>query len=152
VSDRPGRQPRWDPDERGIGVGDARSQLELLDALRGVADRAGWVAEAPESHLLPALLAHLHAGAPWLIEATATTPDGTFEVALRWTGPPDPDRRTIRAAAYGLLGAVAEGATVIHEHRGPDGLVFDVMTGVLPGETAFATHGHTIRLRVAEAP
>lgn len=143
------RQPaRWDPDERGIGVGDARAHLGVLDALRRAAVQPGWVAEEPESHLLPHLVRHAAEDSPWVIASTATEADGTFVVDARWAGPADADRRTIRAAAFGLIGAVAETSTGIHERRGPDGVTFDVVTGVLPGETEFATHGHTVRLRI----
>jgi hypothetical protein len=40
---------------------------------------------------------------------------------------------------------------VVHELRGPDDeAVFDVMTGLLPADTAFATHGRTLRLRIRD--
>ena len=69
----------------------------------------------------------------------------------RWVGPPDPDRSTLRAAAFALIGVVAEVSTVVHEPRGPDDeAVFDVMTGLLPADTGFATHGHTLRLRIRD--
>ena len=54
----------------------------------------------------------------------------------------------MRAAAFGLIGAIAEGATMIHERRDGDGLDFDVVTGMLPDDTVFAPHGHTLRLRL----
>ena len=47
------RPPRWDPDERGIGVGDARAHRDVIDALRRAAVEPGWVAEDPEKHLGP---------------------------------------------------------------------------------------------------
>jgi hypothetical protein len=148
VSD-PGRPPRWDQDDRRIGVGDARGHLDDLDALRHAAEQAGWVAEMPEAHFLPHLVRHATEGSCWVIDSTETKPDGTFEVDARWIGPPDADRRTVRTAAHGLIGAVAEATTAIHEGRGPDGPVFDVVTGTLPGQTEFASHGHTLRLRVS---
>ena len=44
---------------------------------------------------------------------------------------------------------VAETSSLIHETRGPDGEArFEVVTGLLPGDTRFATHGHTLLLRV----
>ncbi len=147
MTDTVGRPPRWDPDGRGIGVGDARSHLGTLDALRHAADEAGWVAEEPETHLLPHLLRYAAAGSPWVIETSAAAPDGTFEIDARWTGPNDADRRTVRAAAYGLIGAIAEATTCIHERRDAEDIAFDVVTGALPGETDFASHGHTLRLR-----
>lgn len=152
MSEARGRSPRWDPDDRGIGVGDAGRHLAWLDALRAAADEDGWVAEEPQVHLLPHLLRRIADGAPWAIESSATEPDGTLVLDLRWTGPAGTDRRTVRAAAYGLIGVVAEGATAIHERREADVVTFEIVTGVLPGETAFASHGHTLRLRISAPP
>jgi hypothetical protein len=156
VTEAAGLPPRWDPDDRGIGVGDARSHLATLDALRDVAGRDAWVAESPEAHLLPRLAERASGISPFRIEATRTEPDGTFEVDARWVGPREPEQWQVRAAAIAIIGVVAEATTVVHETRGPAGdPVFDVVTGLLPGETAFATHGHTLRLRVlgsARAP
>jgi hypothetical protein len=75
-------------------------------------------------------------------------PGGTFEVDARWSGPSDADRGTRRVAAFALIGSIAEGATMIHERRDAERLVFDVVTGSLPGDTSFASHGHTLRLRL----
>jgi hypothetical protein len=140
--------PRWDPDERGIGVGDAHAHLDRLDALRLAADQEGWVAEEPEAHLLPHIARHVGAGAPWALQAAGTEPDGTFVVDLRWTGPAEADRRTIRIAAYALIGVIAEGITAIGESAEPSGPTFEVVTGMLADQTEFASHGHTLRLRV----
>ena len=149
MSDQPGRPPRWDPDPRGIGVADARAHLGLLDALRQVADEDGWVAEDPEAHLLPHLRTQAGDGGRWTLVGAETVPDGTLEVDLRWAGPADAGRMAIRTAAWALIGAIAEGATVVHEERGVDGVTtFAVVTGALPGETRFAPHGHTLRLRL----
>jgi hypothetical protein len=145
----PVRRPRWDPDDRGIGVADARGHLPVLDALRAAAAEDGWVAEAPEDHLLPHIVAAAGEGSPLDVIATRTTPDGTFELDARWIGEAAPGRATLRAAAFALIGSVAEVSTVVHEARGPDDeAIFEVMTGQLPDDTAFATHGHTLRLRL----
>ena len=145
------RAARWDPDERGVGVADARGHLATLDALRDVAARDGWVAEDPETHLLPRLLeaAAPTEGSSLAIEATRTVGDGTFEIDARWVGVPEAERWQVRAAAIALISVVAESASLIHERRDPDGVVsYDVVTGSLPDDTVFATHGHTLRLRV----
>jgi len=145
----PTRRPRWDPDERGIGVADAREHLATLDALRAAADEDGWVAEEPEKHLLPHLVEFARTGPDLGIESATAAADGSYEIVTRWVGPPDPDRRTVRAAAFSLIGVVAEVSTAVHETRGPDDeAVFEVITGLLPGDTGFASHGHTVRLRV----
>jgi hypothetical protein len=49
------RKPRWDNDERAVGVGAASAFSPALDTLRTLIDEAGWVAEEPEVHLLPHL-------------------------------------------------------------------------------------------------
>jgi hypothetical protein len=148
------RLPRWDPDPRGIGVGDATSHLATIDALREAAAQPGWVAEEPEAHLLPHLRdAVAAAGASLAIDAARTDPDGTFVIDLHWVGAAAADRGTIRVAALALIAAVSETVTLIHEpQEASDVVVFEVVTGVLPGTSTFATHGHTLRLRVAGAP
>ena len=44
--------------------------------------------------------------------------------------------------------AVAEGATFVRETRIDGDIVLDVVTGVMPGDNAFATHGHLARVRI----
>lgn len=141
------RPPRWDPDERGIGVGDGRAHLDVIDALRRAAAEPGWVAEDPEAHLGP----HLQAAAgPLAIDSAAATPDATYDLRLRWTGPGDPDLGPVRAAVFSMIESVAESTTLVHERREPDELIFEVVTGTLAGEGPFASHGHTLRLRIRD--
>ncbi len=73
---------------------------------------------------------------------------------LSWTGSAGADRRTIRIAAYGLIGAIAEGITAIAEVSRPasDGLAFEVVTGMPADQTEFAPHGHTLRLTLDGPP
>ena len=52
-------RPRWDPDDRGVGVGDARAHIATVDALREVADRDGWVARR-----FPELVRHVISAGP----------------------------------------------------------------------------------------
>ena len=154
------RRRRWDPDPRGIGVGEATAHLATLDALREVAAQPGWVAEDPEAHLLPRLRhAAEAAGAALAIDVITTDPDGTFVVDVHWvgTGGAEPrwygdtgaDARAVRVASLALIASVAETTTVIRERHEADQSVYEVMTGALPGDSPFATHGHTLRLRVA---
>ena len=84
------RPPRWDPDQRGVGAGDASAHVAPLDALRAAAVEDGWVAEDPDSHLLPHVVRHIDGGAPWSLVGTTTDPDGTFVLDLHWTGSPTP--------------------------------------------------------------
>ena len=147
ASDAAGRPARWDPDERGIGVADARAHLERLDALRAAAAEDGWVAEEPELHLLPHIVRHLADGAPFSLEGAATDPDGTFVVVVRWTGPVDAGRGNVRTAAYALIAVIAESTTAITQNDDGQGRqVFEVVTGMLADQTRFASHGHTLRL------
>ncbi len=143
------RGPRWDPDPRGIGVADARSFVPAIDALRGVAEETGWVAEEPEAHLLPHFRDAVAAdGSPLAIDSATTAPDGTFVVETRWVGDPGAEAQALRVAAAALIAAVTESTTLVRERREADADVYDVVTGTLPGESRFATHGHTLRLRV----
>ena len=73
-------------------------------------------------------------------------------VELRWTGPADAGRGTIQVAAYALIGVVAEGTTAIAEIAEPRGPTFEVVTGLLADQTQFASHGHTLRLRIDVPP
>ena len=71
------------------------------------------------------------------------------QVLQATAGPAGTDWRVTRIAAFGLIGAIAEGSTHIREAApGRDGLDLVVLTGVLPGDTTFATHGHLVRIRV----
>jgi hypothetical protein len=150
VADRGARRPRWDPDDRGIGIGDARAFEGVLDSLHGQAVVRGWVAEDPELHLLPHLSEAIAGGAPWRLEASGTGTDGTFAIRLRWMGPSDAGPAAIRAAVFSLIGQIAEGTTLVHERRDEGGASYEVVTGDLPGETRFATHGHTLVLAIDE--
>ena len=59
----------------------------------------GWVAEEPEAHLLPHLVAAAELG-PLRIRRAETDAAGTFVVELRWVGEGEPTRRTIRSALF----------------------------------------------------
>jgi hypothetical protein len=72
-----------------------------------------------------------------------------FVVNMTWAGPNAPNLRELRAALVALVGVVAESVTAIHALSSPAGVELEVVTGTLPGDTTFATHGHTLRLRVA---
>ncbi len=146
------RRPRWDPDDRGVGVGDASAHLATLDALREVAARPGWVAEEPELHLVPHLRDAVAAeGSNLAIDAATTEPDGTLVVEARWTGDAA-DARAARVAALALVATITESTTAIHLRHAADADIYEIVTGELPDDSTFATHGHTLRLRVVGAP
>ena len=77
---------RWDDDERGHGIADARrlapGARELVDAM----EQPDWVAEQPEAHLLPHVVRYCgEPGSPLRLEE-ATVTDGLLELTLRWSG------------------------------------------------------------------
>lgn len=137
---------RWDGDERGRGVGDARAFIEgaseLVDAMRS----ADGVAEAPELHLLQHLRAACE-GVPVEIAGTRVLDDGRFEVDLTWTG----ERAgvgEVRRAVYALAGAVAETATYVRQRRSDRFLTFELVTGIIDADAHFAPHGHVVLFRI----
>jgi hypothetical protein len=110
--------------------------------------QSDWVAEDPEVHLLPHLVAALgRPDIPMRLLRTRTDADGRFLVDLEWTGPA-PARRQQRAAIFAVVGAIAESATAVHEEPREDGATFEVVTGLLEGDGPFASHGHALVLRV----
>jgi hypothetical protein len=135
-------RPRWDIDERGEGVGDARRLLPEAGALLERMDTPLWVTEDPEAHLLPHIvrieeLALLDSG----VEA-----DGTLVVECRLVGEWNASKATV--AAFAALGAVAETGTFVEKRETPGLVELDVATGVVPDDGPFATHGHTLLIRV----
>jgi hypothetical protein len=142
------RPRRWDTDERGIGVADARAWRPVLEGLAAAADSNGWVAEEPELHLLPHLEEAV-AGGPLAIRATTTEPDGTFAVELDWVGEGEPTRRAVRSALFALIAPMSETLSVIHEPPGSRGHVLEVLTGSGGGDGSFAGHGHTLRFTIS---
>ena len=136
---------RWDDDERGHGVADARRLAprarELVDAL----EQPDWVAEQPEAHLLPHIERRCSEPGSRLQLEAATVTEGVLDVTLRWGGG---KQRELTEAVWALLGTFAETASYV---RGPaDGAepVWELATGMLAPDTAYAPHGHTVRLRI----
>jgi hypothetical protein len=53
---------------------------------------------------------------------------------------------------FSVIGSFAEGSTHVAQ-RPVDGAVeYDVVTGMLPDQTEFLTHGHLVRFRVVGEP
>jgi hypothetical protein len=141
-------QRRWDTDERGVGVGNARVVTphvqRLLDAMR----QDGWVAEEPEAHLLPHIVAGVdQSPALWRL-VHAEDEINRYVVELEWR------RRggnmgDLVADAYLLIGRFAETHAHITQRKGTTTIEFDITTGMLGGEGPFAAHGHVVILRIA---
>jgi hypothetical protein len=140
---------RWDIDERGRGVSDAGALAPGIHELVEALTIADWVAEEPEAHLLPHLRQACEAGVGLRLDSTRTEPDGAFVVELHWPGPRG-DIRALQAAAYALVGAVAESATYIRQRQEAGATVYEVGTGMLAPDTSFAPHGHVLVLRVTQ--
>jgi len=158
----PDKRRRWDDDERGTGVADARASVPALDALRAHADRPDWVAEQPEAHLWPHLERAIRApGSPWR-NATWTVDDGgrlIVELEHHGSGEDRP-MAALRADAFALVGQVAEISTWVRvaepgqagttlAGRARADIEVQVVTGMLDDETPFAGHGHTLLIRIA---
>jgi hypothetical protein len=139
-------EPRWDGDRTGRGIGDAAGFADAATELVAAMREPEWVAEEPEAHLLP----HLETACrelPLKLESTAIADDGTFDIELEWHGDGESVGQ-VRSAVYALLGSVAETATYIRQRRVDGALVFDVVTGMIGDDIAFAPHGHALRLFV----
>ena len=142
---------RWEGDERGEGIADARPFAPGVEELLEATRRRGWVAEQPEVHLLPHLQRACESLPLELLDAQASV-DGSFDVELRWTG--EAQRfGAVKAAVFSLVGSFAEPSTHVRQLRSEseedgDWLVFEIVTGFLEGQSSFTPHGHTVRLRV----
>jgi hypothetical protein len=141
---------RWDGDDRGAGVANAGALVPGASELLLAMGLSGWVAEEPETHLLPHLV-ETCSSLEFALLGAAVDETGTFVVRLRWTGP-WPGPAAIRAAVFGLIGSVAESCCYVRQHppgdRSAAPLVFDVCTGSVAGDSRFEPHGHTLRLSV----
>ena len=136
-------KPRWDTDERGHGVADARQFAGAARDLVAAMEAADWVAEEPEAHLLPHIRRMCEASPLALAEA-GVAEDGVLVVELHWQGGDESHWPEV----WRVIGSFAESASYLHQRSENGTDVFDVVTGMLAAETVFAPHGHTVRLRV----
>jgi hypothetical protein len=157
----PDKARRWDDDERGTGVADARATVPRLAALRAHAELAGWVAEEPDAHLWPHLeRAIAGPGSPWRNATWSIDREGRLVVELEHRGSgEDRPMAQLRADSFALVGQVAEISTYVRVAEPPDAgtltsgaradIEVEVVTGMLDDETPYAGHGHTLLLRIA---
>lgn len=138
---------RWDTDERGEGVADARAALPAIAELADLAARERWVAEDPEAHLLPGLRDRIAITGLRLDEVTV---DARGVLRLRLTTATRLSRREIRQSVWSILGGAVEMTTHVLETNDGDTVSFDVVTGMAESPGQFATHGHTLRVEVVQ--
>lgn len=138
---------RWDTDERGEGVADARAALPAIAELADLAARERWVAEDPEAHLLPGLRDRIAITGLRLDEVTV---DVGGVLRLRLTTATRLSRREIRQSVWSILGGAVEMTTHVLETNDGDTVSFDVVTGMAESPGQFATHGHTLRVEVVQ--
>jgi hypothetical protein len=135
---------RWDIDERFVGVADASAASKDVERLLAMTSVPGWVTEDALGHLGPSCTA---AAAMLGVELTRMeVVDDVLEIDVQEVTRDEP--RAPRILAYGLMGSFAEAATHVRETRVDGAVVLDVVTGVLPGDSAFASHGHLVRVRL----
>lgn len=139
---------RWTGDEQQRGVTDAGRFVPDIAALLQAAEESGWVAEEPDRHLLPNLIAQLDTAGgglaltSWRIDAGA--------LVLTLSRPGGISARETRSAIFRLLGSVAESSTFVRELVEPGLQRYEICTGTLAGEGLFASHGHILSIVVRE--
>jgi hypothetical protein len=135
---------RWDIDTREIGIADGRPVEAAIRQLLEACRLPGWVTEDADAHLGVHLRRRCEgAGSPWTWIGASQGDDGVYEIELAHSATGRP--MDIWRDAVALLSTIAEDS--IHIRRA-DNQTFEAVTGMLPGAGVFATHGHTIRLRV----
>jgi hypothetical protein len=137
------QERRWEDDERGHGVGHAGRLRPGAEELLAAMTRPDWVAEEPELHLSPHLRAWLEHNDVFKLNGAHVDDAGAFILELTWNGRAG-DIGGARAAAFELLGQVAESATYVRQRRGDERVVFEVATGMVGEDSHFAPHGHVI--------
>jgi hypothetical protein len=136
---------RWDIDERFVGVADAAASAPDIERLLVQATETGWITEDAEAHLGSHL--RVAADALGLTVTRLEVVDAVLELDVH--APDDHDWGRRQMDAFGLAGAIAEDSTHVRMHRSkPRQMAIEVLTGVLPGDGTFATHGHLVRISV----
>jgi hypothetical protein len=143
-------EKRWDGDERGHGVASAAPFAPGVSALQHQLDEDDWITEDPHAHLMPHI-ARACSVLPdvTLIEARLMD-DGVLEVQLDWH--PDVDSPTLTYRVFGIIGSFAEPSTHVAQRSVGGTVGYEVVTGVLPDQTHFRTHGHLVRFRIVGKP
>jgi hypothetical protein len=140
---------RWDGDTRGAGICDGAAMVSGVRRLAESMLGPTWVAEDPETHLLPGLRSACEeAWSPFSLRSSRQDADGVFVVTLEWHRD-DASFRALRSAVFALVGRISEQFTHVAQHEVTDTVVFEVTTGVPDGFGEFGRgHGHLVRILV----
>lgn len=139
------KRRRWDTDERYGGVRDASGASADIERLVALTAEPAWITEDVEAHLGPSIRAVAESMAVAL--ARVAVVDDILEVDIRLPDGSSPTAQ--QAVAFAIIGSFAEPSTHIRQVAPTrDGVDLLVVTGVLVGDSAFATHGHLVRVRV----
>jgi hypothetical protein len=137
-------RPRWDSDERRRGVADATAVTPYVNELLELVTTADWITEDPEGHLLP----HIERAIGGERDARLThhaTVDGVLELDVDIDA--GMSRQRMREVAHRLVASIAESVTLVRQVGDASVPTFEVVTGVVPAPTGFATHGHRLTIR-----
>ena len=128
---------RWEPDERGHGIADASALAPGVQELAAATAIEDWVAEEPEAHLLP----HIRRACEELgLELLGHETDDAVLV-VKIAAPEEHTAETV----FWIIGSFAEWATSIRR-RGTT--TFEIVSGMLEGDSQFTPHGHMVRIEL----
>ncbi|QYN36262.1 hypothetical protein K1T35_02715 [Pseudonocardia sp. DSM 110487] len=140
---------RWDGDDRGYGVADAVQLVAGANELVAAFREPMWVAEQPEVHLLPHVVAWIEQDRNLVLINAETDGAGAYIINLEWRGATG-SVGGARAAVFALVGSFAEGATYVRQRRVASNgdsvptLMFQVGTGEIASDARFEPHGHVV--------
>jgi hypothetical protein len=148
---------RWDGDERGQGIADAAQLVSGASGLIEAFRQPTWVAEQPELHLLPHIVAWCQQDRRLALTRAHTDGKTAYVLDLKWRGETSSVGEA-RAAVFSLIGSFAESATYVRQRRGGGNagssamqLQFEVGTGELAPDARFEPHGHVVLINVTGA-
>jgi hypothetical protein len=138
---------RWDGDEAGHGVASAATYTGAVEDLLAAMREPDWVAEDPRAHLLPHVESSM--GGPMRLRSAEVDDSGELTVLIE-AEIPKADRFRLgarfRQLAFVVMSGFAESSTFVEEIQRDGGAEFVVTTGLLSSQTAFAPHGHVVRI------
>lgn len=142
---QPGK--RWDTDKRKRGVSSAGEFVMPIMDLMLAAGEPDWVAEDPDSHLLPHLRRACEEAPSPVRFVDAKFVGGIYVVDLAWLAS-SATAREVGAEAFRLIGAIAESSTNVIERVDGWVVLYDIVTGMVADQTRWAPHGHAVQLRI----